>query len=147
MALICRKCWHWVGSGIIALIVLGLFIRLGYIVADGLRAPFVVSDAQVLTPQVRVGEPISVIYTNERRRLCTTTIAEFWIDLESGAVLYRTRVPGGYSPLGQRRTLVTLFQPVVLPVGRYAYRSVIESDCGITTFTFQVPDAEFEIVP
>jgi len=138
---------RWLVSVAVVVVLLGLFARLGYIIAEGLSEPFVVSRTEVLTPVVHAGQSVKVTFSVERRRLCLATIAEFWIDRSTGAVVHRSRVPGGYAPLGAGTSTVNLAVPPGIGPGRYAYRSIMESDCGLTAFAYPVPDAAFEIVP
>lgn len=128
-----------------ALILLGLFVRLGYVVADGLREPWVYFGVTVETPKVRAGQSVRIVYDLERRRICRTRITQFWIDLATGEAVHRGLVPGGYGAVGRHKTLVVLTPPP-LPPGRYAYRPLMESDCELAEFTTPVPDAAFDVV-
>lgn len=139
-----KRTWRATASVLIVGILLGLFIRLGYVVADGLREPWVYLGVEVQTPVIKPGDKLRVVYNLDRRRVCRTRIAQFWIDTRTGQAVERGAAPGGYGALGQHKTLVVL-SPPPLPPGRYAYRAVMESDCGLAEFTTPVPDAEFEV--
>lgn len=142
------RLWQKFATVVVGLLMIAIFARLSYVVSNGiLIEPYAFRGVDVLTPKVRAGQPVRVIYDLDRRRVCTTTIAQFWVDAETGTVIHRDRVPGGYSPLGAHRTLVVLTPPASLPLGRYIYRSVMESDCGLTGYAVQTPDVPFEIMP
>lgn len=119
---------------------------LAYVIFNDSREPFQFGGVVVLTPRIHNGEPIRVVYSINRVRDCSTTIAEFWINAETGEAIARDTVPGGYAPLGPRQTPVTLRLPFPVKPGNYIYRSVMQSDCGLQHFTNPVPDVAFEVL-
>jgi len=140
------RAWASKGVGVAAaLLFFALFVRLGMIIFQETIPPFEYHSATVLTPKVKIGEPVVVVYMLKRNRICNTVISTFFLDSE-GTAIYRSVVPGGYTGLGEHTTKVVINLPFMPTPGKYTYRAILNSDCGFSTYTILVPDAVFDVV-
>jgi hypothetical protein len=136
----------------LAAIVLGIFVaagstRLGFLAAEWMfRAPVTYQSVEVLTPKIYKGDMLALRYQLDRQRSCATKIQQYFVDLKSDFIVHRDEVPGGYTSVGAHTTLVKFPLPFDAHPGRYAYRFVMNSDCGLTAFSLVGPDAVFEVL-
>jgi len=136
---------RWIGLAA-AVVFFMLFVRLGFVIFQESVEPFEYRSAKVLTPKIKIGESVQVVYDFKRNRLCNTVISVFFLDSE-GKVVFRSAVPGGYSTVGEHTTKVELTLPFKPVPGVYTYRAIMNSDCGLSSYSHLVPDVVFEVVP
>jgi hypothetical protein len=133
---------------LMVLILTGIFTIMSYFMISTVREPYRTVSVTVLNPVLKAGEPLKMKFVTERNRFCQTTVAQFFVDLESNEVVYRGRVPSGFTDLGTQYPSLTLPLPFTpIPGRKYAYRPIVESDCGFSSFAHRSPDAVFEVSP
>lgn len=116
-------------------------------------------NVEVVTPVVKKGGELHLVYTSKVNKQCTADFIHFLIgpgDSEASPVRFPT-VAGGYrKPTNGKyeKVSVTINIPLVadpplanFPPGKYKYRSLATRYCdGGTQIDDKIPDAEFELV-
>lgn len=133
------------GMAVGAICFAALCARIVYVLVGDTREPWAFHGVEVLTPEIASGEPLRLRYDLDRVRHCQVDIVQFFIRLDTGEAVHRGRVPGGYGALGRHTTDVVMKLPFPFQPGRYAYRPVMESDCGVLAYATPAPDAVFSV--
>ena len=139
---------HWVVNSLFAATVLFGSVAVWTVLLYDPRPPHTILSSDLLTPHVRVGEPIRIRAEIERTRACAAELRRFWLDGATREVLAREELPGGHAPVGRTIITSTVYPPEKLRrPGRYIYRAHIVNECGAKTHISIAPDQHFEVVP
>jgi hypothetical protein len=97
---------------------------------------------EVLNNNLKVGEPLKVLSTVDRRRFCTPTVTTFVVDSDNTIVAKFTR-PGAAATIGYNEIKEEL--PLTLPPGKYTLKRTIQSACAEKGYLTVYSDRDFEI--
>lgn len=108
--------------------------------------PFYYHSIKVLTPAVQRCGVFVVELDVQRYRICKVDIDRFMVNISTGDVVMRERVPGGATVVG-RDTIVNKFKIACdAPLGRTKLMQNVSSQCVDGIHSLAWPPIEFEIV-
>lgn len=108
--------------------------------------PIKVASADLVKSVVAPDEQLQVRFVSHRTRLCKDELERTWLN-ENGQTVHITRRPG----IGQAVThepierVIPVPQPHGLVPGKYTYRSVIYSTCGVDFYAAPSGDMAYEV--
>lgn len=130
-------------------LVVVLFFALSYGI-DWLKehydvAPITISGGQLDKAVLAPGEPLRISLTVTRERLCHTVVARYVHSATGDVVAYQESI-GGDAPIGTTRYAFLFNLPAGIKPGRYTFKGVVASTCGIRRYIETTPTFPFVVV-
>lgn len=137
---------HWV-NGIYALALCAVASTTSFNFFHGRTVlPYTELHAEVLTPEVRVGEPLIIEISGTRKRLCAVSLSRGVVNIHTGRMVHQDFVPVGFALLGPFKRSFEMRLPEHVGPGEYILKGIQNNDCGEEVFPLPYPDIAFRII-
>jgi hypothetical protein len=99
---------------------------------------------------IKPGDPLTVVYTFDRNRYCSTDLSYFIFNLDTNRIVWSERIPGGSQLVGKNIVVkrdIVIKNPENLPIklipGNYELRLLVYSNCSDGLHIMPAKDIKF----
>ena len=131
------------------LVLTGLIFAAISVAIDYARERFDSAPIQILSGHLEKtalarGDSLRVVLMVKRTRLCHTAVARYIHSSNGDVIAYHESI-GGDAPVGTTRYAFTFPLPETIAPGRYGFKGVVASTCGMRRYIEVTPSLHFSV--
>lgn len=133
------------------LVLTGVIFAAIMVGTEWLREHFDVAPIRILSGfaennTLKPGEPLRVVLSVQRDRLCHTVVGRYVHSANGDVIVYRESL-GGDAPIGVSRYAFNFPLPEGISPGKYTFKGVVASTCGLRRYVEITPALPFTVSP